>query len=67
LKAGELVGVQSRTRLSMLAKMTSREAKSMANDPARIKQVEEHFLAVLKDFGKNVSGKSSTTVMFLSM
>jgi hypothetical protein len=63
LKAGELGGVQARTRLSILAKMTSTEAKSMADDPARIKQVEEHFLAVLKEFGKNVSGKSSTTVV----
>ena len=63
LKAGEVGGVQARTRLSILAKMTSTEAKSMADDPAKIKQVEEHFQSVLKEFGKNLTGKSVTTMV----
>lgn len=63
LKAGELGGVQARTRLSILAKMTSTEAKSMADDPERVKLIEEHFKTVLKEFGKAVSGKATATVV----
>lgn len=63
LKAGELGGVQARTRLSILSKMTSTEAKSMADDPARLKQVEEHFQTVSKEFGKNITSKSATAMV----
>lgn len=62
LKAGELGGVQARTRLSILAKMTSTEAKSMDDSSDKIKLLEGHFQTVQKEFGKGteVKGFAST-------
>lgn len=61
LKAGELGGVQARTRLSILSKMTSTEAKSMEDSTDKIKFLEGHFHTVQKEFGKASDVKISTT------
>lgn len=63
LKAGEIGGVQARTRLSILSRMTSTEAKSMEDSDDKIKLLQGHFDAVLKEFGKGSAAKSfSNTV-----
>lgn len=53
LRAGELGGVQARTRLSILARMTSTEAKAMADTEDKIKMIESHFQTIQKEFGKS--------------
>ena len=53
LKAGELGGVQARTRLSIISKMTSTEAKSMPDTDEKLKQLDMHFQTVMKEFGKS--------------
>jgi hypothetical protein len=58
LKAGELGGVQARTRLSILAKLTSTEAKSLPDSDELMKQLEQHFQAVSREFGKGTSAKT---------
>lgn len=65
LRAGELGGVQARTRLSILSKMTSTEAKSLEDNAEKLKQMETFFQQVLKEFGKtNTTTKAfSTTVL----
>lgn len=64
LKAGELGGVQARTRLSILSKMTSTEAKSIEDSAEKLKQMEVFYQQVVKEFGKTVAAKSfSTTVL----
>lgn len=63
LRAGELGGVQARTRLSILAKMTSTEAKSMADADDKIKLLEGYFQAVQKEFGKVTESKSFTATI----
>jgi hypothetical protein len=63
LKAGELGGVQARTRLSILSKMTSTEAKAMDDSNDKIKFLELHFQTVLKEFGKASDVKISTTTI----
>lgn len=61
LKASEIGGIQARTRLSILSKMTSIEAKSVPDTEERIKQMEAFYVTVLKEFGKNVS--ETTTIV----
>jgi len=64
LKAGELGGVQARARLSILSRITSTEAKSMADSDDKIKALETHFQTVIKEFGKpNDSKAFSSTVL----
>lgn len=64
LKAGEIGGMQARTRLSIISRMTSTEAKSKPDSPEKVKEMEVHFQAVLKEFGKTSGAKSvSTTVV----
>lgn len=64
LKAGELGGVQARTRLSILSKMTSTEAKSLEDTAEKIKMMEGFFQQVQKEFGKPAATKSfSTTIL----
>lgn len=64
LKAGELGGVQARTRLSILARMTSVEAKTMEDSADKLKAMENHYQTIVKEFGKGVGTKvSSTTVV----
>jgi hypothetical protein len=58
LKAGELGGVQARTRLSIISKMTSTEAKSMADSDDKIKTLEQCFQIVAREFGKNIGTKA---------
>jgi hypothetical protein len=57
LKAGELGGVQARTRLSIISKMTSTEAKSMTDSDDKIKTLEQCFQIVAREFGKNIGTK----------
>jgi hypothetical protein len=49
LKAGELGGVQARTRLSILSKMTSIEAKSVADTADKLKEMEGHFNEIARE------------------
>lgn len=63
LKAGEVGGVQARTRLSILSKLTSTEAKSLADTDEKLKSLETHFQTVLKEFGKGVSSKTLATTV----
>lgn len=58
LRAGELGGVQARTRLSILARMTSTEAKAMADTEDKIKMIESHFQTIQKEFAKSGTVKS---------
>ena len=58
LRAGEAGGVQARTRLSILAKMTSTEAKTKADSDEEIKKLELHFQTVIKEFGNGSQSKS---------
>jgi len=57
LKAGEFGGIQARTRLSILAKMTSTEALSLADSDDKIKILDQHFQTVMKEFGKTAGSK----------
>lgn len=59
LKAGDLGGIQARTRLSVLSKMTSTEAKSLPDTDDKIKLLEAHFQVIAKEFGKGTISKSS--------
>jgi hypothetical protein len=59
LKAGDLGGIQARTRLSVLSKMTSTEAKSLPDTDDKIKLLEAHFQVIAKEFGKGTMSKSS--------
>jgi hypothetical protein len=63
LKAGELGGVQARTRLSILSKMTSTEAKSMSDSEEKIKALEQSFQLVVREFGKNVTQKNESVTI----
>lgn len=63
LKAGELGGVQARTRLSIIAKMTSTEAKAMDDTEEKIKQLDQHFQVVVKEFGKLGITKAVTSTV----
>lgn len=63
LKAGELGGVQARTRLSILTKMTSIEAKNMPDSEEKIKLVDQHYHMLVKEFGKGSSVKSLNTMV----
>lgn len=63
LKAGEIGGVQARTRLSILSRMTSTEAKAMADTDDKIKLLENHFQAVQREFGKGTSVKTNSTTV----
>lgn len=63
LKAGEIGGVQARTRLSILSRMTSTEAKAMEDSDDKIKFLQGHFDAVLKEFGKGSIAKSFSTTI----
>ncbi|MDN4163955.1 GAF domain-containing protein [Cytophagales bacterium LB-30] len=63
LKAGDLGGVQARTRLSILAKMTSTEAKSLADTDEKIQFLEVHYQAVVKEFGKSGATKAFTNTV----
>ncbi len=58
LKAGEVGGVQARTRLSILAKMTSSEAKSTADTSEKVKLLDSCYQIVAKEFGKNAGTKT---------
>lgn len=57
LKAGEFGGVQARGRLSILAKMSSVQAKSMADSDDQINALYVHFQTVMKEFGKSTTSK----------
>jgi len=63
LRAGELGGVQARTRLSILSKMTSTEAKSLPDTNDKIRAMEQHLVMVSKEFGKSGSKSVYTTVV----
>jgi hypothetical protein len=63
LKAGEVGGVQARTRLSILSKMTSTEAKSLPDSDDKLKALDTHFQAVLKEFGKGTSSKGTAVTI----
>jgi hypothetical protein len=63
LKAGELGGVQARTRLSILSKMTSIEAKSVADTADKLKEMEGHFNEIAREFGKTSAAKNSFTTV----
>lgn len=63
LKAGEIGGVQARTRLSILSRMTSTEAKAMADTDDKIKLLENHFQTVQREFGKATTVKTNSTTV----
>jgi hypothetical protein len=63
LRAGELGGVQARTRLSILSRMTSTEAKSVADTDDKIKLLEMHLQAVAREFGKSGSTDTYTNTV----
>jgi hypothetical protein len=63
LKAGEVGGVQARTRLSILSKMTSTEAKATEDSADKIKFLDAHYQTVLKEFGKAGDSKSFTATI----
>lgn len=59
LRAGELGGIQARTRLSGLSKMTSVEAKSIPDSDEKIKLLETHFKTLISEFGKGSTSKTT--------
>lgn len=63
LKAGEFGGIQARTRLSVLSKMTSTEAKSLPDSDDKLKALEQHFQAVMKEFGKTATSKPASMII----
>lgn len=63
LRAGDLGGVQARTRLSILSKMTSTEAKTIADTDDKVKFVEQQFAIVANEFGKSTNAKSLSTIV----
>jgi hypothetical protein len=62
LKASEMGGIQARTRLSIVSKLTSIEAKSVPDTEEMIKAMESHFKAVMKEFGKQTNDASTVIV-----
>lgn len=63
LKAGELGGIQARTRLSIVSKMTSTEAKTLDDTPEKLKYLEGHFQAVMKEFGKLDTSSAKSNIV----
>lgn len=52
IKVGELGGIQARTKLSVLSKMTSVEARALPDSPENIKLLESCFQTIIKEIGK---------------
>jgi len=59
LKAGEIGGINARTRLSMLTKISSSQANSMPDSPVNIQLFEEAMKSILKEFGNGVQASGA--------
>ena len=52
IKIGELGGIQARTKLSILSKITSVEARTLPDSEENLKKMEESFNFIMKEIGR---------------
>ncbi|SFC68478.1 GAF domain-containing protein [Flexibacter flexilis DSM 6793] len=60
IKVGELGGIQARTKLSVLSKMTSVEARTLPDTTENIKLLESCFQAIVREIGKVPTNTSNS-------
>lgn len=61
LKAGELGGINARTRLSMLTKISSSQAQGLPDSPEYLLQFKTAFDTIISEFGGSPALKVSAT------